>query len=315
MNKLKILVTGGAGFIGSHLSDAFLAAGHRVVILDNLSTGDRRNIPAEAEFVLGDITDRVLVRDLFQRHKFDIVNHHAAQLDVRKSVEDPLFDAKTNILGTLNLLEAAKEAGGLKRFIFASTGGAVYGEQEYFPADEAHPTNPISPYGITKRTIELYLNYYNVIQQMPYTAFRYTNVYGPRQSRQGEAGVVAIFIDRLLAGQPCTIHGTGEQTRDYVFVGDLVRAHLLEIEHGGAGSHIYNVATTTETDVNEVFEILSGLITGGNAKATHGPAKQGEQLRSICSYSLIHGALGWSPEISLQDGLLQTVEAFKTNGA
>ncbi len=310
MKKSSILVTGGAGFIGSHLVDAFIGAGHDVVVLDNVSTGFTANLNPKATFVQGDITDAELVGELFARHKFDVVDHHAAQLDVRKSVADPIFDARTNILGTLTLLEAARKSGKLKRFIFASTGGAVYGEQEYFPADEAHPTAPISPYGITKRAIELYLNYYHLVHQIPYVAFRYTNVYGPRQSAQGEAGVVAIFIERLLNGQQCTIHGSGEQTRDYVFVGDLVSAHLLALDGRIEGSRIYNISTAIETDVNEIFKLLSSLVTNENAKATHGPAKLGEQLRSVCSYDLIERELGWRPTVSLKEGLSQTVKAF-----
>jgi UDP-glucose 4-epimerase len=312
MRKRSILVTGGAGFIGSHLVDAFIEAGHDVVVLDDLSTGFLANVNPRSTFVEGDITDGKLVGELFARYKFDIVDHHAAQLDVRKSVSDPIFDARTNILGTITLLEAARNAGTLDRFIFASTGGAVYGEQEYFPADEQHPTAPISPYGIAKRSIELYLNYYRLVHQLPYIAFRYTNVYGPRQNAHGEAGVVAIFIERLLHAQACTIYGTGEQTRDYVFVGDLVTAHLLALDSTIEGSRIYNISTAQETDVNEIFHLLSARLTTGSAKPVYAAVKLGEQLRSVCSYDLIANELGWSPSVLLREGLAKTADSFKS---
>jgi UDP-glucose 4-epimerase len=313
---LKVLVTGGAGFIGSHIADAFIARGDAVVVLDNLSAGSIQNLNPNAEFIEGDITDAALVRRLFREHRFEIVNHHAAQLDIRKSVADPVFDAQQNILGTLNLLEAARETGSTERFMFASTGGAVYGEQEYFPADEKHPTQPIAPYGVAKRSIELYLHYYKEVHGMDYVAFRYTNVYGPRQSPHGEAGVVAIFTEKLLKGETAIINGDGKQTRDYVYVGDVVRAHMLSLEKlKGSGaddrSSIFNISTAKETDVNEIFEILSTLTTNGTAKPQHGPAKAGEQQRSVCSYDLAKQVLGWQPEMPLIEGLSETVEFFK----
>jgi UDP-glucose 4-epimerase len=307
---VKVLVTGGAGFIGSHVADAFLERGDSVVVLDNLSSGSAENLNPNAIFVEGDVTDAALVRRLFAEHKFDIVNHHAAQLDVRKSVADPVFDAQQNIVGSLNLLEAGREQGGLKRFMLASTGGAIYGEQDYFPADEQHPTRPISPYGVAKRSIELYLHYYKEVQGIEYAAFRYTNVYGPRQSPHGEAGVVAIFAEKLLNGEEPVINGDGTQTRDYVYVGDLVRAHMLSLDKL-KGSDIFNISTGIETDVNKIFEILSEHITEGKSKAKHGPAKAGEQQRSVCSYKHAEKILGWKPEVSLSDGLGETVEFFK----
>jgi UDP-glucose 4-epimerase len=311
---MKVLVTGAAGFIGSHVSDAFIERGHDVFILDNLTSGKIENLNPRATFIQGDITDKRLVESLFKEHKFEIVNHHAAQLDVRKSVADPIFDANQNIIGTLTLLEAARESGSLKRFMFASTGGAIYGEQDYFPADEKHPARPISPYGITKRSVELYLHYYKEIYGMDYTSFRYTNVYGPRQNAHGEAGVVAIFINKLLAGEQATIHGTGGQTRDYVYVGDVVRAHMLAVEKM-TGSDIFNVSTGKETDVNQIFTILSQHKTGGEAKAHHGPAKAGEQMRSVCSYDHIKQALGWEPKVDLAQGLQETVASFQAQVA
>ncbi len=311
---MKVLVTGGAGFIGSHIVDAFVQRGDEVIVLDNMSSGTLDNLNEQATFVEGDITDATLVRGLFHEHRFEIVNHHAAQLDIRKSVADPVFDAQQNILGTLNLLEAAHEIGSVKRFMFASTGGAVYGEQEYFPADEQHPTNPIAPYGVAKRSIELYLHYYHAVHGMEYVAFRYTNVYGPRQSPHGEAGVVAIFTEKLLNGETAVINGDGTQTRDYVYVGDVVRAHLLALDQlQGAG--IFNISTGKETDVNEIFEILSELTTNGAAKPNHGPAKAGEQQRSVCAYDRARQVLGWQPEMPLMEGLRETVEFFKRKPA
>ena len=307
---MNVLVTGGAGFIGSHVADAFIARGDRVTVLDNLSSGSRDNLNPKAEFIEGDITDKKLVRKIFQEHKFEIVNHHAAQLDVRKSVADPVYDCEQNIIGSLNLLEAAKEVGGLKRFMFASTGGAIYGEQDYFPADEKHPTRPISPYGVAKRSIEMYLHYYEQVHKIPNVAFRYTNVYGPRQSPHGEAGVVAIFAEKLLGGEECVINGDGTQTRDYVYVGDVVRAHILSLEKL-KGSDIINISTATETDVNEIFQILSELTTNGNAKAKHGAAKVGEQQRSVCSYDHATHVLGWRPMMTLIEGLRETVDYFQ----
>lgn len=307
---MNILVTGGAGFIGSHIVDAFVGRGDAVVVLDNMSAGRMENLNPEAEFIEGDITDRVLVRRLFREHRFEIVNHHAAQLDIRKSVADPVFDAQQNIIGSLNLLEASKETGSVKRFMFASTGGAVYGEQEYFPADEKHPTQPIAPYGVAKRSIELYLHYYYSIHGIPYVAFRYTNVYGPRQSPHGEAGVVAIFAERLLNGEAAVINGDGKQTRDYVYVGDVVRSHLLALDTLNS-SDIFNISTAKETDVNEIFNVLSELTTNGKATPQYGPAKAGEQQRSMCSYDHAKQILGWEPETSLTEGLRETVEFFK----
>ena len=311
---MKVLVTGGAGFIASHIADAFIERGNEVVILDNLSSGQEENLNPKAEFVRGDITDPEFIGRLFGEHRFDIINHHAAQLDVRKSVTDPTFDCTTNIIGTLNLLEAAREQGRLKRFMFASTGGAIYGEQDYFPADEQHPTRPISPYGVAKRSVELYLHYYQQMHGMEYASFRYTNVYGPRQSPHGEAGVIAIFTEKLLDGEECVINGDGTQTRDYVYVGDLVRAHMLALDKL-QGSDIFNVCTGIETDVNQIFQVLSEHTTQGIAQPQHGPAKSGEQQRSVCSYKHIQHTLGWKPEVNLMDGLRETVEFFKRKHA
>ena len=225
---MKILVTGGAGFIASHIADAYLAAGHEVVVLDDLSSGKRANVPAAAKFYPADIRSPE-TREIVRNERPEVISHHAAQMDVRRSVADPGFDAEVNVLGFINLLEAAREVG-VRKVIFASSGGAVYGEQVEFPASESHAHDPLSPYGITKATGEHYLYYYRAVHGLPYVALRYANVFGPRQDPHGEAGVVAIFTERLLAGQAPTINGDGGQTRDYVFVADVVRANVAALE-------------------------------------------------------------------------------------
>lgn len=304
---MKILVTGGAGFIGSHVVDAYLEQGHEVVVVDDLSTGRKTNLNPRAEFVEMDIQDERL-SELFAKFRFDVVNHHAAQMDVRKSVVDPRFDARVNILGSLNLLENCVKHG-VKKFIFASTGGAVYGEQETFPADETHPTWPLSPYGIAKLACEKYLFYYKEVHGLAHVILRYANVYGPRQNPHGEAGVVAIFTEKLLRGEQPIINGDGRQTRDYIHVQDLVRINLLALDYDQ--SDVFNVGTGRETDVNTLFHLLKQF-TGSPAEEKHGPAKPGEQLRSCLSYAKAERTLGWRPQIDLNRGLESTVEYFKS---
>jgi UDP-glucose 4-epimerase len=304
---MKILVTGGAGFIGSQIADAFISSGHNVCIIDNLSTGTKENINPKAAFYEKDITDKDIIR-IFEKEKFDVVSHQAAQIDVRKSVADPVFDANTNILGTLNLLQACVKTG-VKKFMFASTGGAIYGEQDYFPADELHPTRPVSPYGITKLTIEKYLFYYHIQYKLNYTVLRYANVYGPRQNPFGEAGVVAIFANKLLQKEQPVINGAGEQTRDYVFVGDVVKANIKTLED--KDSTIYNVGTGIETNVNQIFKQLN-KITGNHAKEKHGPQAKGEQMRSVITSDKLFSKFNWKPVTNLEEGLSKTVEFFKT---
>ncbi|HVZ40804.1 MAG TPA: NAD-dependent epimerase/dehydratase family protein [Candidatus Kapabacteria bacterium] len=308
---MHILVTGGAGFIGSHVVDVYLAAGHRVSVLDNFRTGDRANCNPAAELYETDMRDRAAVADLFRRNAFDLVNHHAAQLDVRVSVRDPQFDAEQNIIGTLNVLEAARAAG-TRCVIFSSSGGTVYGDQLYFPADEDHPTNPVSPYGITKLAAEKYLHYYHREYGFEYVVLRYTNVYGPRQSPHGEAGVVAIFCDRMFAGARPVINGPGEQTRDYVFVTDVARANLLALdylEHGGT-SGIVNICSGLETSVNTIFRTLNALF-GDRFAEHHGPAKPGEQERSVCSFERASRLLGWTPRVRLREGMERTLAFYR----
>lgn len=302
---MKILITGGAGFIGSHIADLYLQHGHEIVVLDNLSTGERDNLPDSVELIEMDIVDPQVDR-IFAQHKFDVVNHHAAQIDVRKSVADPVFDANVNILGSLNLLECSLRHG-VKNFQFASTGGALYGEQDYHPADEDHPIRPLSPYGITKFTIERYLYYYHEVHGLNYTALRYANVYGPRQNPHGEAGVVAIFCDRLITGREAVINGDGKQTRDYVYVGDVARADLLTLEKPLNLS--LNIGTAVETDVNAIFQILNQAGSFG-APEIHGPAKKGEQRRSVLNWDKAAQILGWKPEVTLEVGLKRTLDFF-----
>jgi len=303
---MKILITGGAGFIASNIADRYLELGHKVVIVDNLVTGQRENIPAAAAFYELDICDPEL-KSIFEKERPDIVSHHAAQMDVRKSVADPIYDATVNVLGSLNLLENCVKWG-VKKVIFASTGGAIYGEQDYFPADEKHPLRPLSPYGITKLTTEKYLFFYKNTHGLTHTILRYANIYGPRQNPHGEAGVVAIFCTRMLSGEQPVINGDGKQTRDYVFVGDVVRANELALTNGDNG--IFNVGTGKETDVNELFRKIAMHIDA-DIPERHGPAKPGEQMRSVLDASLIGREFGWQPSVDLEEGLKRTVAFFR----
>ena len=303
---MKIAVTGGAGFIASHIADAYLSLGHEVVIIDNLSTGKPENIPSGARFIEMDVNDE-RIPALFESEKFDIVNHHAAQMDVRVSVQNPTHDARINVLGGLNIYESAYRSG-VKKIIFASSGGTVYGEQEVFPADEHHSTKPISPYGVAKLSNEHYLYYYAHVYGLPYVAFRYANVYGPRQNPHGEAGVIAIFTEKMLKGEEPVINGDGLQTRDYVYVQDVVKANVLALKPQMIGA--YNIGTAIETDVNTLFQHLNEN-TGGNCEENHAPAKQGEQRRSVLSYARIHEEFGWEPTMKIREGLQETVESFK----
>ena len=305
---MKILVTGGAGFIASHITDAFINEGHSVSVIDNLSTGFEKNVNPKAKFIKADIGDTNLLQ-LFEKEKFDAVNHHAAQMDVRKSVADPAFDANTNIIGTINLLQCCIKTN-VKKFMFASTGGAVYGEQNYFPADENHPTSPCSPYGISKLAVEKYLFFYKFQYNFNYTVLRYANIYGPRQNSKGEAGVVAIFTTKLLVNEQPVINGTGKQTRDYVYVGDVVKANLTTLKDDVCD--IYNVGTGKETDVNELFNKLN-LLSGSNKEEKHGPPAPGEQMRSVITSGKLFKKFNWKPSTILEEGLKATVEFFKNN--
>ncbi|MCP4202439.1 MAG: NAD-dependent epimerase/dehydratase family protein [bacterium] len=305
MSTETYVVTGGAGFIGSHIADGLLARGHRVVILDDLSTGTTDNLPEAAEFHRCDIRSPEaadLVRDVAPRAIF----HQAAQMDVRRSTREPRFDAEVNILGTLNLLEAAVAAG-VEQFLFASTGGAIYGEQETFPAGEDHPCRPVSPYGVAKLASERYLYYFHIEKGLNVACMRYANVYGERQNPHGEAGVIAIFLERLLADEKCTIHGDGLQTRDYVHVSNVVEANLAAL--GGSGFRTYNVGTGVETSVVELFRLLAETLRL-RIEARHGPGLPGEQRRSSISAEKIRSELGWAEPLELRDGLKRTAGWF-----
>ena len=309
----RVLVTGGAGFIGSHVAEAYLARGDQVWVLDNLSTGKRENVPPEATFVELDIRDGD-VRHLFREVAFDLVNHHAAQIDVRVSVADPGHDAQVNLLGLLNLLEGSREAG-TGRFVFVSSGGVVYGEPELRPTPETTGKMPLSPYGVTKFAGELYLSYYRKVQGLEYVALRYGNVFGPRQDPHGEAGVVAIFSNRLLAGAPLTIFGDGEQTRDYVFVRDVVGANLLvsELDLAGAGPELddvaYNVGTGQGTSANRLADILEDLC-GVRPGRENAPERPGELRHSALDSRRLRDR-GWSCRWTLEEGLRETFEYIK----
>ena len=306
MDSKTCLVTGGAGFIGSHVADALIAAGHSVVIIDDLSSGKEENVPSSAELHVIDIRSSE-ARELILERAFDVVIHHAAQMDVRRSTIDPSFDASVNILGTLNLLSAANQAG-VRQVVFASTGGAIYGEQDFFPATEEHPTRPLSPYGVAKLACERYLYYFHVEHGMDVTCLRYANVYGPRQNPHGEAGVVAIFLDRLLAGEQCQVNGDGLQTRDYVHVSDVVDANVAVV--GRSGFNIFNVGTGIESTV---LDILSGLADALqiDAEPVHAPAKPGEQRRSCVDSSLLRQSCNLRKPARLIEGLRETAEWFR----
>ena len=304
---MKVLVTGGAGFIGSHVVDAVLGAGHDVVIVDDLSTGHERNLNRAARFARLDIRDRAAVAELMARERPEAISHQAAQMDVRRSVADPVFDAQVNVIGLLNLLEEGRQHG-LKHVVFASSGGTVYGDSERMPAREGDPTVPLCPYGITKLATENYLHYYAHAYGMRYVALRYANVYGPRQDPKGEAGVVAIFIGQLLRDEGPVINGSGKQTRDYVFVGDVARANLLALQSDFCGP--LNIGTGVEVDVNRLFAVLCD-VTGVKKPERHGPAKLGEQMRSALDPAHASAVLGWEPSVSLSEGLTRTVAYFR----
>jgi len=303
---MRIVVTGGAGFIASHIVDAYLERGHEVHIVDDLSTGQSINLNPRADLHEVDIADPKAAR-LIERIKPDALSHHAAQMDVRHSVADPGFDARVNIIGFINLLEACKNCA-VKKVMFASSGGAVYGEQDVFPAAEDHPTRPASPYGVSKRAGELYLSYYQQAFGLPYIALRYANIYGPRQSAKGEAGVVAIFLSLLLTGKTPVINGDGGQTRDYVYVGDVVAANVAALDSRFVGA--VNIGTGVETDVVMIFDHLRRAV-GSQVEAVHGPAKPGEQRRSCLDARLAAQVLGWRPQTTLADGLLRTAEYYR----
>jgi UDP-glucose 4-epimerase len=308
-DPLRILVTGGAGFIGSHLVEALLAAGHRVEVIDDLSTGRRENlvagVPCHELAIQSPEAAAVL-----EGGGFDVLVHQAAQIDIRRSMADPVADAQSNIVGSLNLFEAARR-GGVRQILFASTGGAIYGEQEQFPAPEEHPTRPLSAYGVAKLSVERYLFVYQAVYGIDVACLRYANVYGERQSPHGEAGVVAIFLDRLLRGETPIINGDGLQTRDYVHVSDVVRANLAAL--GRPGYHAWNIGTGRETTVVEIFDGLTRAL-GLSLAAEHGPAKPGEQRRSVIDPAKALRELGLPTPLDFPTGIKRTAAWFAARG-
>lgn len=309
---MRILITGGAGFIGSHIAAAYVRDGHEVAVLDNFRTGSKRNLSGAVTLFAGDISQAADVEVAFQQFQPEVVSHYAAQLDVRHSLEDPAHDAATNILGGLNvLIQAAR--GGVRRFIFASSGGAIYGDTERLPADEETPAQPLSPYGLTKWTFESYLHIWQQVHGIVPVILRYANVYGPRQNAQGEAGVIAMFSRRLLRGEPCTIYGDGCSTRDYVYVGDVVRANQLALTLNGGGT--FNVGTGHQTTIRTVFETVRGAVDrrlGGDAEGPrqpdYAPIRAGEVYRSALDNRRASEVLGWTPQTSFDEGVAETVE-------
>ena len=306
---MKILITGGAGFIGSNIADRLIKDKHKVIVVDNLFTGKKENVSKKAKFYKCDVRSKEIT-DIFKKEKPEIVIHNAAQISVRVSVDDPVADADINIEGSLNVLEACKKYN-VKKVIFASSGGTVYGEQKYYPADEKHPLSPISPYGVAKLSVEKYLHYYSYSTGLKYVALRYANVYGPRQDPYGEAGVVAIFSEKMLSNQNPIINGDGEQTRDYVFVGDVVEANVMAIKGEFTGG--LNIGTGKETSVVDLFNILKKISGNKNIEEVHGPSKEGEQKRSSLSNGKARTFLGWEPKISIEEGLKLTYDWFKKN--
>lgn len=307
---MRTLVTGGAGFIGSTLVDALLAAGHQVTVVDDLSRGRRDQVDTAAHLLQLDIADPALASAVTETRP-EVVFHQAAQIDVRHSVEDPLLDARVNVLGTINLLQACA-GGGVRRVVFASSGGAVYGDTAVLPTREEHPCSPASPYGAAKLAGETYGGVFSAVHGIEFTALRYANVYGPRQDPHGEAGVVAIFAERLLASKPCLIHGDGEQTRDYVHVDDVVTANLRAALSPQTG--MFNIGTSRETSVNQIHRTLAAA-AGIDLPADYGPAKPGEQRRSCVDISRAKRALGWQPAIHLDEGLAATLDWFRSRSS
>ncbi|MDX1584102.1 MAG: NAD-dependent epimerase/dehydratase family protein [Thermoanaerobaculia bacterium] len=301
-----VLVTGGAGFIGSHVVDRYVEEGWKVTVVDDLSSGLRENVNPSAELIVSDLRDPETLVEIRKRSP-DVINHHAAQIDVRKSVANPAWDAELNIIATLNLLNVAIETG-VGKFIFASSGGASYGEPVEVPQDESHPESPISPYGCAKLAVDKYLGYYDEILELPTVSLRYGNVYGPRQRTDGEAGVVAIFVGHMLRDETVTINGSGEQTRDYVFVEDVARANVAV--SGTELNGIFNVGTGREVSVRELCNSLIDLTESGS-RVEHGPAKKGEQQRSVLDGSKLRKAAGLREYVSLEEGLRRTIEYWR----
>lgn len=304
---MKILVTGAAGFIASHVADAYAESGHDVIVMDDLSRGAEKNVNPNYRFYSCDIRDRELVQRIFREEKPAIVNHHAAQMDVRRGVREPLFDAQVNILGGINLIEAAV-ANGVERFVYAGTAGAGYGEPDRMPVPEDHPINPITPYGISKHTVEHYLFTFRYLYGLNYVALRYGNVYGPRQSSQGEAGVFAIFSEQMLAGIQPVIYGDGTKIRDYVYISDVAAANVAALGFGTG--EIFNISSGVQTTDQEVFDLVRGLL-GKSVQAKYVSRRPGEIDRICLDISKAERLLRWKPKVSLAEGARTTVAYFQ----
>lgn len=310
MESKKILVTGGAGFIASHVVDAYVAAGHQVVVVDNLSTGKTEYVNPAARFIECDITEQAKIQAIIAEERPDVINHHAAHIQVGYSVKNPQFDALNNIIGLLHIMEAAKDAG-VKKVIMASTGGAMYGNKQT-PFTEEFKEEPLSPYGVSKRSGELYLNYYHEQYKLPFISLRYANVYGPRQNPHGESGVVAIFTEMLMKGAKPVINGDGTNTRDYVYVSDVARANVAALDSDFVGC--LNIGTSQEISTNEVFEKVVRSL-GMDVQATRGPARPGEQKASSLNFQKAKEILGWEPTVMFDEGIAKVGEWYKNNAA
>ncbi|MCD6382680.1 MAG: SDR family NAD(P)-dependent oxidoreductase [Candidatus Hydrothermae bacterium] len=310
---MKILLTGGAGFIGSHVADRLIEGGHDVYIVDDLSNGKIENLNEEAKFIRADIRDRERMEEIFEEVKPEIVNHHAAQISVQKSVEKPLYDAEVNVLGSLNLIDLSVKHD-VKRFVYISSGGAVYGDPLYLPCDEKHPVNPLSPYGASKHAVEHYLYLYHVNYGLDYVVLRYSNIFGPRQDPFGEAGVVAIFTVRMLKGQDVHIFGDGYQERDFLYVRDVAEANLLaqeaDIRLEDPLDPVFNLGTGRGTNVREIYQALAG-ITGYKKAPVFKERRPGEVYKISLNAEKAASVLGWRPKTTLIDGMKETVEWFK----
>lgn len=306
---MKVLLTGGAGFIGSNVVDAYIKAGHSLAIVDNLSTGKEQNINPKAKFYKADIRDPKILAEVFKKEKPDIVNHHAAQISVVHSVKDPVFDAQTNILGSINLIEAALK-NNVKKFIYISSGGAMYGEPKTLPVSEDYPAEPLSPYGITKHTVEHYLKLYSLNFGLKYTVLRYANVYGPRQDPKGEAGVISIFTEQLLSNIRPTIFGDGNKTRDYIYVGDVVKANIAALTKGE--NDAFNIGTGIQTKDFEIFKAIRDAL-GNKIEPIFGQKRPGEIDHICLSIKKADEVLSWKPCVKLNDGIKETVSFIKNS--
>ena len=305
---MNILITGGAGFIASHIVDKYIAEGNHVVVVDNLSAGSLNNLNKKAEFYNIDIYKNPL-GEIIQKHKIDVICHHAAQIDLRKSISDPVYDARINIEGSLNLFQAALKSG-VRKIIFASSGGSIYGEQKEFPARENHSKNPISPYGISKLAVEKYLKFYKFHYGIEHIILRYSNVYGPRQSSKGDCGVISVFCKLLNEKKQPVLNGDGTNTRDYLYVQDVVEANLNALHYNG--SAIVNISTAAETNLNELFKLINESY-GNIAKEVHGNPIPGEQKRSVLDNSKAKEILNWAPEFNIEKGIAETCKWFIEN--